>query len=56
MCHILQAREIEELNDMLTEAGDTFHQKDNEIEAMKKVLSEYEEKIKQQVCCLNSVC
>ena len=34
---------------MLTEAGDTFHQKDNEIESMKKMLGEYEDKLKQQV-------
>ena len=34
---------------MLTEAGDTFHQKDSEIESMKKMLGDYEDKLKQQV-------
>ena len=48
-----KAVEIEELNDMLTEAGDTFHQKDDEIESMKKIIAEYEEKVKQQVSCIS---
>ena len=34
---------------MLTEAGDTFHQKDDEIESLKKVINEYEDRVKQQV-------
>ncbi len=34
---------------MLTEAGDTFHEKDGEIEALKKLVTDYEEKLKQQV-------
>ncbi len=46
---IFQATEVEELNEMLTEAGDTFTVKEGEIEALKKLVAEYEDKIKQQV-------
>ncbi len=34
---------------MLTEAGDTFHQKDQEIKELQTLITEYEDKLKQQV-------
>ena len=45
----VQASELEEMNDMLTEAGDTFHQKDQEIKELQALITDYEDKVKQQV-------
>lgn len=48
-----------ELNDMLTEAGETFEQKEAEIAKLKELTAEYEQKMEQQVnwcsfirCCI----
>lgn len=38
-----------ELNDMLTEAGETFEQKEAEISKLKELTAEYEQKMEQQV-------
>jgi len=35
---------------MLTEAGETFQQKETEISQLKEVINEDEEKLKQHVC------
>ena len=45
-----QDADIKELNAMLTEAGETFQQKETEISQLKEVINEDEEKLKQHVC------
>ena len=48
-CIHLQETEISELNDMLTEAGDTFQHKEQEISKLQELIKEYETKMETQV-------
>ncbi|XP_077992075.1 uncharacterized protein LOC144446196 [Glandiceps talaboti] len=43
-----QQNEITDLQEMLTEAGETFHQQNGEIEKLKIAIAEYEDKMKIQ--------
>lgn len=46
---LLQEKEIKDLNEMLVDAGNTFHQKEEEIAKLKSVIAEDEEKMEHQV-------
>ena len=48
-CLTPKEKEIADLNEMLTDAGVTFHQKEKEISKLKQVIAEDEEKSQQQV-------
>ena len=52
---VLKENEISELNDMLTEAGETFEQRESELQKLKELVQEYEEKLETQVTSLNSL-
>jgi uncharacterized membrane protein YgcG len=45
----LQEKEIAELNEMLTDAGETFQQKEEEISKLKQVIADFEQQAKDQV-------
>jgi hypothetical protein len=44
-----QEKEIAELNEMLTDAGETFQQKEEEISKLKQVIADFETQAKEQV-------
>ena len=52
---VLKENEISELNDMLTEAGETFEQRESELQKLKDLVQEYEKKLETQVTSRNSL-
>ena len=46
---MLQSKENDDLNEMLTEAGETFQQREAEINQLKQIIEENEQRMEQQV-------